>query len=89
MQLSGPLFHIGTVFRMVDQSGVDVEDLYHMLKQIPQVQEKKNALDFVFKNGEIEFKNLGYTHYVTDRPKAQNGKNKSNKKDNSDVKTHE
>jgi len=32
MQLSGPLFNIGTLFRTVDQSGVDVEDLYHMLK---------------------------------------------------------
>ena len=33
MQLAGPLFNMGTFFREVDQSSVDVEDLFHMLKQ--------------------------------------------------------
>ena len=32
MQLSGPLFNMGVFFREVDQSSVDVEDLYFMLK---------------------------------------------------------
>ena len=31
MQLAGPLFNMGTFFREVDQSSVDIEDLYHML----------------------------------------------------------
>ena len=31
MQLSGPLFNMGTLFREVAQSQVDLEDLLHML----------------------------------------------------------
>ena len=33
MQMAGPLFNMGMFFREVDQSSVDVEDLFHMLKQ--------------------------------------------------------
>ena len=31
MQMAGPLFNMGTFFREIDQSSIDVEDLYHML----------------------------------------------------------
>ena len=37
MQLAGPLFNMGTFIREVDQANVDVEDLFHMLKQNPVV----------------------------------------------------
>ncbi len=49
MQLQGPLFNMGTFFREVDQSSVDVEDLYHMLKQQPVVKEPENPLQFEYK----------------------------------------
>ena len=55
MQLSGPLFNMGTFFRTMDQSGVDVEDLYHMLRAVPMVQEKPDAVDYQYKSGSIEF----------------------------------
>jgi ABC-type transport system involved in Fe-S cluster assembly fused permease/ATPase subunit len=64
MQMAGPLFNMGTFFREVDQSKVDVEDLYHMLKQQPVVNEKDDAKQFEFKAGGIEFENLGFKHYV-------------------------
>jgi len=32
MQLSGPLFNMGTLFREVAQSQVDIEDLFKMLQ---------------------------------------------------------
>lgn len=32
LQLSVPLFNMGTMFRAVDQSSVDIEDLYAMLR---------------------------------------------------------
>jgi len=68
---------MGTFFRTMDQSGVDVEDLYHMLKAIPIVQEKENAVDFQYKEGLIEFKNIGYTHYIMDQnTKEEDGKDK-------------
>jgi ABC-type transport system involved in Fe-S cluster assembly fused permease/ATPase subunit len=33
MQMAGPLFNMGTFFREIDQAGVDMEDLFFMLKQ--------------------------------------------------------
>jgi ABC-type transport system involved in Fe-S cluster assembly fused permease/ATPase subunit len=33
MQLAGPLNNMGTLFREIDQSQVDVEDLFFMLNQ--------------------------------------------------------
>jgi ATP-binding cassette, subfamily B, heavy metal transporter len=49
MQMAGPLFNMGTFFREIDQSSVDVEDLYHMLRQQPLVTEKANAKQFEYK----------------------------------------
>lgn len=46
---------MGVFFRAMDQSGVDFEDLYHMLKAVPMVQEKDNAVDFQYNAGSIEF----------------------------------
>jgi len=37
---------MGTFFRELDQSQVDVEDLFLMLKQQPLVKEKEDAADF-------------------------------------------
>lgn len=53
LQLSGPLFNMGTFFREIDQSSVDVEDLFHMLKQQPLVKEAEDAKKFEFKSGGI------------------------------------
>lgn len=46
---------MGTFFRTVDQSSVDVEDLFFMLNQKPVVKEIEGARDFEYKNGSIEF----------------------------------
>ena len=53
MQLAGPLFNMGTFFREIDQSSVDIEDLFHMLQQEPVVKEAENAKDFQYVNGAI------------------------------------
>ena len=49
--MAGPLFNMGTFFREIDQSRVDIEDLFHMLKQKPLVHEKTDASKFKFKSG--------------------------------------
>ena len=46
LQLAGPLFNMGTFFRSVDESQVNVEDLMYMLQQVPKVTEKPDAVDF-------------------------------------------
>ena len=73
MQLSGPLFNMGTFFRTVDQSSVDVEDLFFMLNQKPVVKEIENARDFTFQNGTIEFQNLGFKHYIHNDSDSEKG----------------
>lgn len=35
MQLAGPLFNLGSLFRQIDETSVDVEELFHMLKTKP------------------------------------------------------
>jgi len=37
MQLAGPLFNMGTLFREVEQSQVDLEDLLIMLRVTPKI----------------------------------------------------
>ena len=51
MQMAGPLFNMGTFFREIDQAGVDMEDLFFMLKQKPVVKEKDDAKEFEYKKG--------------------------------------
>lgn len=45
---------------------VDVENLYHVLKTESLVQEKEKARDYDFRQGEIEFQNVSYSHYYVD-----------------------
>jgi ATP-binding cassette subfamily B protein len=82
MQLAGPLFNMGTFFREVDQSSVDIEDLYHMLKQQPIVQQKKDAKEFKFKEGAIAFEDMTFKHYILhDHSKKNKDKADNNEKD--------
>ena len=52
-QLAGPLFNMGTLFREVAQSQVDMEDLFNMLEKQPLLTESPTARDFNFKEGGI------------------------------------
>jgi ABC-type transport system involved in Fe-S cluster assembly fused permease/ATPase subunit len=49
MQLAGPLFNLGTFFRQIDETSVDVEELFHMLNTKPIVKEDPNAKDYEYK----------------------------------------
>lgn len=60
MQLDGPLHNVGNLFREIDQATVEAEDLYHLLKSKPQINESKDAQEYQFKNGSIEFKNIKF-----------------------------
>jgi hypothetical protein len=54
---------------------VDVEDLFYMLKQQPIIKEKENAIDYEFKGGNIELRNVSFKHPVmaTPPPKGKKG----------------
>mmetsp|Transcript_6179 Transcript_6179/g.10489 ORF Transcript_6179/g.10489 Transcript_6179/m.10489 type:complete len:358 (-) Transcript_6179:217-1290(-) len=66
MQLAGPLFNMGTLFRQLDETSVDVEELFHMLKQKPIVKEKEDAKEFEYKEGNLKIENLSFKHYILD-----------------------
>ena len=53
---------MGTLFREVAQSQVDVEDLFYMLKERPKVVESPDAREFRFEKGEIEFRDVSFGH---------------------------
>lgn len=71
MQLANPLHNVGTLFREVDQSTVDVEDLYKLLKSSPYVKEKPNAEEFEFDKGKIKFENIKFKHLANDMEKEE------------------
>lgn len=53
---------MGTLFREVAQSNVDMEDLLAMLQKVPKVVEKPDAVDFRYESGNIEFEGLAFGH---------------------------
>lgn len=66
MQLAGPLFNLGTFLRQLEETSVDVEDLYHNINSKPLVTEKPDAKDFEYKEGKIKFENIDFKHYQYD-----------------------
>ena len=60
LQLAGPLHNVGVLFREIDQSTIDIEDLYKLLNSTPNVIEKPDSTDFEFKEGKIKFENLKF-----------------------------
>eukprot|EP00347_Sterkiella_histriomuscorum_P015496 403356809 len=74
LQLSGPLSNMGTLFRQLDQSQVEMEDLYFVIKQQPLVRESPNAVPFQYKEGKIELKNLNFKHVLSNITYDKKGK---------------
>lgn len=71
MQLSGPLFNMGMMFREVGQTQVDLEDLVDMLERVPKITESPDAVDFKLDKGAIRFENMTFSH-LNDK-KAKDG----------------
>jgi len=61
-QLSIPLNFIGSVYRELRQSTIDMEALFSLRQVQPGVVEAPDAPDFCYKTGEIEFKQANF-HY--------------------------
>lgn len=61
LQISNPLNMLGTMFKEVDDSLVQFEDIKKILSTHPKVFDKKDAKDFAFKEGQIEFKNVDFS----------------------------
>lgn len=62
MQIYAPLSFLGTLWRMMRQSMVDVEMVLNLLEVDEKIKEVDNPIDCNIKGGEIEFKNVTFTY---------------------------
>jgi ATP-binding cassette subfamily B protein len=67
MQLSVPLNFIGTLYREIKQSLVDIESLFKILDQPPEVADRPDARPLVVTDAAIRFENVAFA-YDAERP---------------------
>lgn len=70
-QLSVPLNFLGSVYRELRQSLLDMETLFNLQKVNVAIKEPENAKPFVHTGGEIKFENVSFG-YRPDRPILRN-----------------
>ena len=67
IQLYQPLNFMGMVYREIKQGVTDIEQMFAILDQSPEIADKPNATPLQVKQGEIRFENV-FFHYVPERP---------------------
>jgi len=70
-QLSVPLNFLGSVYRELRQSLLDMETLFNLQKVNVAVKDSPNAKPLIFKGGEIQFESVTFG-YHPDRPILKN-----------------
>ncbi len=66
MQVASPLHFMGTIFREVDESHANVEELFNILKMRSRVEEPLNAVAYKPEGGEVEFRGINYEYMRDD-----------------------
>ena len=67
IQLYTPLNWFGTYYRMIQQSFIDMENMFDLLDEEREVVDKENAEMLIFPKGLIEFKDVHF-HYQPEKP---------------------
>ncbi len=67
IQLSMPLNFMGMIYREVKQATIDIEAMFAIINQSPEIQDRPNASELVVGRGEVAFENVHFA-YDTARP---------------------
>ncbi|XP_014772784.1 ATP-binding cassette sub-family B member 6 [Octopus bimaculoides] len=71
IQLFAPLNWLGTYYRMIQQSFIDMENMFDLINEEEEVCDIPGAKELQLKEGKIEFKNVQF-HYEPSRPILKN-----------------
>uniref|UniRef100_A0A0B7ARX3 ATP-binding cassette sub-family B member 6 n=1 Tax=Arion vulgaris TaxID=1028688 RepID=A0A0B7ARX3_9EUPU len=70
-QLYAPLNWLGTYYRMIQQSFIDMENMFELLEEEVEVKDVLGAKPIVVRGGEISFQNVSF-HYDPSKPILKN-----------------
>ncbi|KAK7590115.1 hypothetical protein V9T40_001728 [Parthenolecanium corni] len=70
-QLYMPLNWFGTFYRQIQNSFVDMENMFDLLSEEPEVIDSPSASPLTITNGEVEFRNVAFS-YIPERPVLKN-----------------
>ena len=73
VQITQPLNFLGTAYREIRQSLIDMGEMFNLLDQNPEIQDAPNASALVVSKGEVEFENIEF--YYDDNRKILHGPN--------------
>ncbi|KAF6213692.1 hypothetical protein GE061_011414 [Apolygus lucorum] len=71
VQLYIPLNWFGTYYRAIQKNFVDMENMFDLLAEDPEVVDAPGAQDLIIKEGVVEFKNVSFS-YTADRVVLRN-----------------
>ncbi|GAB1603488.1 ATP-binding cassette sub-family B member 6, mitochondrial-like [Argonauta hians] len=71
IQLFSPLNWLGTYYRMIQQSFIDMENMFDLISEEEEISDIPGAKELRLKEGKIEFRNVQF-HYEPARPILKN-----------------